>query len=90
VPVLGSDCLGLREVLRDTPSRMFAAGNVDDLARALREAIDSPWSAEASRFAAQARRRFDCKQYARQFREVFDSVRPAANSPSPLGGEGLG
>jgi glycosyltransferase involved in cell wall biosynthesis len=90
VPVLGSDCLGLREVLRETPSRMFAAGNVDDLARALRETIDSPWSDEAARFASQARRRFDCKQYAQQFCEVFDSLRLPGKSPSPLGGEGLG
>jgi len=74
VPVLGSDCLGLREVLRGTSARMFVAGNADALAQGLREALDRPWPDEAARFAPQARERFDCRQYARQFRMVFDEM----------------
>jgi glycosyltransferase involved in cell wall biosynthesis len=59
VPVLGSDCPGLREVLRGTPSRTVRAGDVGALAAGLRESLAALWTAEARAFAAEARRRFD-------------------------------
>ena len=52
VPVLGSDCIGLREVLRGTPSVMVRAGDVAALAAGLRQAIANPWTAEARLYAS--------------------------------------
>jgi glycosyltransferase involved in cell wall biosynthesis len=74
VPVLGSDCIGLREVLRDTPSRMFPVGDEGELATALRRAIASPWREEARAFAAIARERFSAARSARRLRRVLDEV----------------
>jgi glycosyltransferase involved in cell wall biosynthesis len=74
VPVLGSDCIGLREVLRGTPSRQFPAGDAAGLAAALRRALAGPWTAAASDFAARARARFDVRQHAREFVTEFDRM----------------
>jgi glycosyltransferase involved in cell wall biosynthesis len=74
VPVLGTDCPGLREVLRDTPSRMVAAGDVSELARGLREAIAAPWTADARAFAPIACERFDNASSARLLLKLFDQT----------------
>jgi glycosyltransferase involved in cell wall biosynthesis len=74
IPVLGSDCIGLREVLRDTPSRLVRAGDVDDLCRGLQEAMARPWAAEARAFAPTAWKRFDIRRGARRLLEVFEAI----------------
>lgn len=74
VPVLGSDCLGLREVLRNTPSRMVGAGSVAALERGLREALLKPWFEEASRFATVARRRFDNRYSAQILLGLYEQL----------------
>jgi glycosyltransferase involved in cell wall biosynthesis len=86
VPVLGSNCIGLREVLRDTPSRMVAAGDPSVLCRGLLDALESPWTAAAHAFAATARERFDNRPSARQLEEIYAeafarrSCEPAAST----------
>ncbi len=72
VPVLGSDCIGLREVLRDTPSRMPRAGDVAALAEGLIEAWRSPWNEAARAFAPTAARRFDNAPSARALLALLD------------------
>lgn len=84
VPVLGSDCIGLREVLAGTPARQFRAGDAGDLARALREELACDRSAEARAFAVDARLRFDVRQYALRFRDEID--RMFVVSPSQAAG----
>lgn len=74
VPVLGSDCIGLREVLARTPARGFATGDVGDLVRALREETSAARRGEAKAFASAARARFDARQYAERFAEQFDRM----------------
>ncbi len=74
VPVLGTDCIGLREVLRGTPARVVAAGDAEALAKGLRDALDSPWTEEAMAFAATARSRFDNTSSARKLAAVFEEV----------------
>jgi glycosyltransferase involved in cell wall biosynthesis len=74
VPVLGSDCIGLREALRGTPSRTVRAGYPDALARGLREALASPWADEARAFAPRARRRFDNAPSAEVLAGLFDQL----------------
>lgn len=74
VPVLGSNCIGLREVLRDTPSRMFQSGNARSLAEAIRSASSSLWTASAVAFVPEARQRFDSRRSGREFLMVFERL----------------
>jgi glycosyltransferase involved in cell wall biosynthesis len=74
VPVLGSDCPGLREVLRGTPSVMVPAGDAVLLCEGLSRYLDLPWNQEARDFAPLARARFDSSLPARRLKELFDSL----------------
>jgi glycosyltransferase involved in cell wall biosynthesis len=71
-PVLGSDCIGLREVLRGTPSKMAPAGDAEAWSTALSEAIASPWKEEAQAYCPTARSRFDVAHAAERLRGLFD------------------
>jgi glycosyltransferase involved in cell wall biosynthesis len=71
VPIIGTDCIGLREVLRDTPSRMVRAANSVELANAIEAEMRNPSTAEARAFAPQARSRFDVRQQAGRMEEVI-------------------
>jgi glycosyltransferase involved in cell wall biosynthesis len=71
VPVLGSDCIGLREVLRRTPARMVRAGDEADLCRGLREALADPGTAAARAFARVACHRFDNVPRARELMRLY-------------------
>lgn len=72
VPVLGSDCIGLREVLTKSPSPMVPAGNSPALAEALEKAATSPWKEAALAFAPVARQRFDVRVGAKRLVSLFD------------------
>ncbi len=74
VPVLGSDCPGLREVLRGTPSRTVRAGDAGALAEGLREALAGLWTEEARAFAPVARERFDNARSARRLAAIYDEL----------------
>ena len=77
VPVLGTDCIGLREVLRDTPSRVARAADPESLAAELRHALDDPRTAEARAFAPAARARFDRRRPAGRLLTLFDELAAA-------------
>jgi glycosyltransferase involved in cell wall biosynthesis len=72
VPVLGSDCIGLREVLRDTPSRVVPVGDTEAWSSGLEQAILEPWTDRARAFALEARQRFDVTRAAEQLIQVFE------------------
>ena len=72
VPVLGSDCPGLREVLRGTPSRTVKAGDTAALECGVREALAELWTDEARAFAPRARERFDNRRSARRLVGLYD------------------
>jgi glycosyltransferase involved in cell wall biosynthesis len=74
VPVLGSDCIGLREVLRGTPSRSVRANDAAALALGLRIALEEPWTEAARAFAEEARMRFDNRHSVRMLTMLFDSL----------------
>jgi glycosyltransferase involved in cell wall biosynthesis len=74
VPVLGSDCIGLREVLHDTPSMVVPAGNAEAWSNALTRAIAAPWKEQACNFANEAQRRFDVHRAAEQLAGLFEAT----------------
>jgi glycosyltransferase involved in cell wall biosynthesis len=84
VPVLGSDCIGLREVLRDTPSRSVPANDPSALAAGLRAALDEPWTEAARDFAAEAQARFDNVHSVRSLMELFDTLADGARRSARL------
>lgn len=63
-PVIGTDCLGLREVLYDTPGVVAKAGDSESLAHALLNEMESPSRGEAMAFREMAARRFNVKKQA--------------------------
>jgi len=65
IPVLGSDCRGLREVLEGTPSIITCAGNSHSLAEGIQEFFKSPNQETAWTYAAIARHRFDVNKAAK-------------------------
>jgi glycosyltransferase involved in cell wall biosynthesis len=75
-PVIGSDCIGLREVLRETPSLVFPAGNAEELAKKIVVLIENTPAikATAEQFAATAAERFDVKTAAGQLLDIYKSV----------------
>ena len=83
VPVLGSDCIGLREVLRGTPSRTVATNDTAALAAGLREALEEPWTKAARAFAAEARARFDNRHSVRILTTLFESLASGPRAVSP-------
>jgi glycosyltransferase involved in cell wall biosynthesis len=84
VPVLGSDCIGLREVLRGTPSRTTATNDVASLAAGLRAALDEPWTDAARAFASQAQARFDNIHSVRRLTTLLQSLANGARRNAPL------
>ncbi|MHB1556385.1 MAG: glycosyltransferase family 4 protein [Isosphaeraceae bacterium] len=74
VPVLGTDCIGLREVLAGTPSVVIPRGDAEILGSALRSAIEAPWTAVAQRYAPEARRRFSIDRAVAALDAVFEEL----------------
>ena len=59
VPVIGTDCVGLRETLQRTPARMVPPCDSGALANAMVDELGRPTGLEAGAFAVTAGRRFD-------------------------------
>ncbi len=57
-PVIGTDCLGLREVLKDTPSLVAVPGDAESLAEKLMAFIENPTTEAARNYMVLARQRF--------------------------------
>jgi len=74
VPVLGSDCMGLREVLHETPSVMVPRNDPPALAEGILRAIEKSWRHAARAYAPTASDRFDVRRTGRQLRSLFDEV----------------
>ena len=64
VPVIGTDCVGLREVLKDTPSVVVPAQDSLTLAEAIYAEMKNPSRFKAEKFREEAARRFDVRNQA--------------------------
>lgn len=85
VPLIGTDCIGLREVLDDTPAVRVPAGDARALSVAIASEMRSPTKAAARAFAATAARRFDVAQQAagvqRMLLDVLEGNEGVAREP---------
>jgi len=71
-PLIASDCLGLREVTKDTPTISVPTGNAQALAEAIAMAVKSPADEEFERFRGEAYRRFDVRHSAVGLEKIYD------------------
>ena len=83
VPVLGTDCIGLREVLGETPSMVVPALDSEALAQALLKATVDPWTEAAAAYTPTAHQRFDVATRAGQLVSFLDTL-GASSSRSSL------
>jgi len=74
VPVIGSDAIGLREVLRDTPSVMPPQENAAALAEAIAKFIDEPFTERAKAFEVEAQRRFNVNIAAEKLLNLYETT----------------
>jgi glycosyltransferase involved in cell wall biosynthesis len=73
VPFVGSNCIGLREVLSGTPAIVVEAGDSESLARGIIEGLNGGrQSFEA--YAPVAAERFDVSRTAKQIHEMYERV----------------
>ena len=70
-PVIGSNCLGLREVLNGTPSLLAPKENAEALAEKLIEFIENPTTESARNYVPEARRRFDVNVATARLAELY-------------------
>ena len=79
-PVIGSDCLGLREVLHGTPSMTFPTNDAKALADAIAAFVENPQPAKnaAKIYAADAAKRFDVNVATEQLLTLYQSLASTA------------
>jgi len=70
-PVIGTDCIGLREVLHGTPGIMVPPGDSKALAKALANEIRNPSKKAAAEFQKTAMSRFDVRRQAAELQAVI-------------------
>jgi glycosyltransferase involved in cell wall biosynthesis len=69
VPLIGTDCVGLREVLTSTPATIVPARDSQALARAIIAEMRTPRVTIAADFVEHAAARFDVKRQAKQLED---------------------
>ncbi|EPR30577.1 glycosyl transferase group 1 [Alkalidesulfovibrio alkalitolerans DSM 16529] len=74
VPLIVSDCIGLREVVRDTPAIVVPGGEPEGLARAMDELLSGHGSEAFADFRHEAARRFDVGRTAESVKRLFDDM----------------
>jgi glycosyltransferase involved in cell wall biosynthesis len=79
VPFIGTDCIGLREVLKGTPCKVVPAKNSEALAEAIAQEINCPSGLIAEQFRDEAMRRFDIKDHSRKIDQLVKQLAKRAN-----------
>jgi len=75
VPLIASDCIGLREASEDTPALKIPTHDVDALAGAMAAVMsDDKYKAEAQAFRTEAVKRFDVGRTAEQMLRLFREI----------------
>jgi glycosyltransferase involved in cell wall biosynthesis len=75
VPVIGSDCIGLREVLQNTPSIVAQNENAESLADAIINFIENPKKDAAQNYIPEAKKRFNVISATDKLLELYKSLK---------------
>lgn len=75
-PVIASDCIGLREVTRDTPALTVRIKNAKSLADAMISYMDNPGTVrmETAEYLPKAMERYDSRKTAAQLDDLFEKT----------------
>ncbi len=71
VPIIGTNCIGLREVLRDSPAISVSPRDSVSLANELLDEMNNPSTTKALEFREEASRRFDVRKQANELENVL-------------------
>jgi len=74
VPLVGTNCIGLREVLKETPCRMVPLGDSSALAEAIAIEMENPSKLIAQEFSRVASERFDAKVHSDKIEELISAM----------------
>lgn len=74
VPIIGTNCIGLREVLKKSHSVMVPIKDENALAYALLRELRNPTTRQAKEFAPRAAILFDVKNQAKQLENIINSM----------------
>lgn len=74
VSIIGSNCIGLREVLADSPAIMVPPENSKSLAKAIAKEINLPSKEEFQAFSDVARDRFSIQRPALELKKLYDEI----------------
>ena len=74
VPIIGTNCLGLREVFAGSPAMVITPGNPGELAEAMSGLLESNRKQEFSSYAPTAIDRFDVSKCAAGIRSLYDEL----------------
>ncbi|MDR0390905.1 MAG: glycosyltransferase family 4 protein [Planctomycetaceae bacterium] len=75
VPVIGSDCIGLREVLRGTPSMVAGSENAAELADNIIKFIEKPTNNYAKNYIPEAKKRFNINDAVKKLLQIYNSIK---------------
>lgn len=75
-PLIASNCIGLKEVVADSPAMVFQAGSLDGLLEKIRlfSANQNAFQLESDRFRQEAASRFDVSQTSSKLVDLFNDV----------------
>lgn len=74
-PLIATNCIGLREILKDTPAKIVPPQNPKALAQAIEAFVASPPKKEFQLFAEQARQRFSVKHSAVELHNLYITIK---------------
>lgn len=74
VPLLSTDCIGLREVVAGSPTRIFSPGSAEGLAAAIKAEIANPSKGAFKDYQQTAIERFHIGRPARELRALYDEL----------------
>jgi glycosyltransferase involved in cell wall biosynthesis len=80
-PIVGTNCIGLREVLRNTPAYIVPAKDSAALSEALAMEMKTPTTARAREFAAEAATRFQVKNRAAEIEKLMRTCLKVTSPP---------
>lgn len=74
IPIIGTDCLGLQEVLKGTPGKIIPSDNAEDLAQALLAEMQSSSVKEIAEFRDEAAVRFDVDRQVEGVKKIISDL----------------
>ena len=74
VPIVGASCIGLREVLADTPAIIVPPADSSALAEALAKEINTPTYEAFQKYSIVARKKFSLARPALELKKLYDQL----------------